>query len=88
MRVIFFAALFTTQYYPSRIDDYILAGTINILLFEIGINIIALKSKWKHIGTTSDTDKKLGKVKWWICFGLLAGAIIYKFLIYEGGGKI
>ena len=88
MRVTFFAALFTTQHYPSRIDDYILAGVINIILFEIGINIIALKHSWKHVGTTSRFDRRLGKAKWWIYFGLLAGAIIFKILSYEGGGKI
>ena len=80
MRVIFFAALFTTQYYPSRIDDYVLAGVINILLFEIGINIIALKHSWKHVGTESEMDKRLGRIKWWIYFGLLAGAITFKIL--------
>lgn len=74
MRGTFFAALFT---YPSY-QDIILSGTINIIVFEIGINIIALHKNIFYAGQTSQMDKVLGNWKWLICAVFLAGGIITK----------
>ncbi len=88
IRWTFFAALYLIGRYPSPLEDYILAGTINILLWEISVNILALQQKWHHVGTTSNLDKWLGKKKWLVYFVLLAGAITFKILHHEGGGEV
>ena len=64
MRALAVATPFIVQYYPASWQDYLLAGTINILLWELLINKIALGVHWFHIGTTSTLDKTLGKSKW------------------------
>lgn len=71
MRILFFIGCFLCQLFNSTWQDYLLAGSINILLFEIGINLIALNTKIFHIGTTSEFDKTLGKYKWYVMFTLL-----------------
>ena len=46
-------------------------------LFDVGINLIALKQKWNYTGTTSKIDS-LGKTKFYIYAILLIAAIILK----------
>ncbi len=80
LRLWFFIALFVTKYYPSEMEDFVLAGAINIVLWEVGVNIFSLNEKWNHVGTTSVIDVKLGKKKWWIFFGMLGAAVAFKLL--------
>lgn len=80
MRVMFFVSLFIVQFYPSDYKDYILAGAINIMLWEVAINILALKKPWYYKGVASKIDTKVGRKKWWFYFGFLAGAIIFKII--------
>jgi hypothetical protein len=49
---------------------------LNILLWEIGINIISLKKPWNYIGSTSKLDIELGYKKWLLYFGFLVIGII------------
>lgn len=63
--------------------DIFLAASICLLLFEIGINTIAMRLPVLYVGSTSDLDKYIGKYKWYILFSLLAAAIFLK--IYFSG---
>jgi hypothetical protein len=60
--------------------NYLLIGSINIVLWEIAINVIALGQKWWHVGTTAKFDIKLKSWKWVVYFGLLITALIIRFL--------
>jgi hypothetical protein len=77
MRVLFFIGCFLSQFITSDWQDYLLAGCLNIFLFEIGINVIALNSYifWK--GASGVIDNKIGQWKWLI-MGLL---IVFSSLI-------
>jgi len=77
LRVGIFATCFLLQLFPSHWQDYLLAGAINILLFELLINKIALEMDWFYVGKSSNFDK-LGKKKWFIMAGILAVTIFIK----------
>ena len=81
MRALVVVASFLPSFFPSTWQDFLLAGALNIVFWEIGINVIALKQHWLYIGTTSKLDIKFGKGKWVIYFGFLLGAILVKILI-------
>ncbi len=74
MRMTVFIPFFLPK---QQLTDIFLAGVINIILFDIGINLIALKQKWNYTGTTSKFDK-LGKTKFVIYTIMLLVAIILK----------
>lgn len=78
MRAVFFISCYLIQLFPASWKDYLLAGSINILLFEIGINVIALDMPIFYNGTTGMLDKKLKSTKWYLMFGLLLLSIIIK----------
>ena len=80
MRVLAIFTPFIQQLVPSPWQDYLLAGTINILLWELLINKIALGVDWLHIGTTSELDIKLGKKKWLIYTAPIIIALIIKII--------
>lgn len=71
---------FIMQSFPTHWTDYLLAGTINIFLWEILINKIALGVDWFYVGVTSKLDKQLGKNKWYIYGSLVIISIIVKIL--------
>lgn len=78
-------ALLRLQYFipflfPYDIKDVILAGSINIILFDLLLNKIALNKQLLYIGFTSYINNKLGKYKWFVYFGQLVLALIIKFL--------
>lgn len=74
------ALMFTPFLLPkSAFPDIVLAGVINCILFDVGINLIALHKPWNYTGTTSEWDK-LGQAKWYLYGALLILAIIYKSL--------
>jgi len=67
MRVLLFLGCYAMQFFPSHWKDYLLAGSLNIALFEWGINVIALNAPsilWA--GYSSKIDNALGKWKWYI----------------------
>jgi hypothetical protein len=78
MRVLFFVGLLVYKYFPFDYWDLLIAGAINIILWDIGINVFALKVKWNYEGETSSTDKKLGKSKWYVYACMLIGSITGK----------
>jgi hypothetical protein len=83
MRVIFFLPFIILSFFPginitAHKSDVILAGAINILLWEVLINLVALHATFFHVGTVAKTDIKLGQIKWALCFLFLILAIIYK----------
>ena len=80
MRILSVVSPFLCQLYPEYWADYLLSGALNIVLWEVGINVIALNKAWYHIGTTSDFDIKLGYKKWLFYFGFLVAAIIVRII--------
>lgn len=64
LRVILFGGGYLLQKFPSTWQDYIFAASINILMWEILINIVALKQHWWYNGSTASFDKILGQYKW------------------------
>jgi hypothetical protein len=54
-----------------------LAIAISVPVFEVGINLIALKQSWLFSGSSSKTDA-LGKWKWIIMLALLLVTIFIK----------
>ncbi len=58
-----------------RLTEILLAVAINAPLFDIGINLIALKQKWNYVGTTSTLDQTFGKIKWYIYLVALLVAV-------------
>lgn len=82
MRVLFFVACFLSQFFNSSWQDYLLAGSINIFLFEWLINVIALNAPsifWK--GYSSKIDNEIGQAKWIIMVALILASITIKILI-------
>lgn len=77
VRVGIFVICFLVQKYPSPLTDYVLAGAINILAFELLINVVALEMPLLYVGKSSDFDS-LGKKKWLIMVVALAVAIVIK----------
>ncbi len=75
--------IFTLHFIPilgSNLFDIALAGGINILVFEFGINKIALNRDWFYVGNTAEIDKKFGKTKWLIMFGIFFLTLIAKII--------
>ncbi len=66
MRVIAVASPFVMSFFPASWQDYLLAGGVNILAWDLLINKIALNARWLHVGTRATLDVKLGKKKWWL----------------------
>ena len=62
-------------------QDVVLSGVICIILFEIGVNVIALFRQWSWRGETSKMDIKFGKYKWVIMAVMLAAAICIKIFV-------
>lgn len=83
MRILFFVGLILSKYFPFDWWDLILCGVINIILFDIGINVIALHVKWNYIGNTSEIDKKFGNAKWYIYAAILISSTIFKIFKHK-----
>ena len=81
MRALFFIGCFSCFHFGNSWQDYLLAGSINILLWEWGINVIALNApSILYVGTTGKIDKAVGKYKWWAMAGLIIISIIIKII--------
>ena len=81
MRITFFIGCFLVQKFPASWQDYLLAGSISIIAWEIGINMIALLQKWYYVGATAEFDKKLGMKKWLLMGIVLIITILIKIFI-------
>lgn len=79
MRGCFFLAFL----FPSDIINIIGALLISAITFDIGINIIALKTAWYYVGKESYIDRTIGKKKWWIYGILLIIFLIYKLWLQQ-----
>lgn len=66
---------------PDDWQDFVLAGVLNIILWEILVNIIALKQPWNYQGKTAKWDIFLAKWEWALYTFLLTVAIMIKILI-------
>ena len=80
MRVLAVITPFLCQLYPGTWSDYLLSGAINVVLWELGINVIALNKPLFYIGSTAEMDIKLGYKKWLLYFGFLLVAIVVRIL--------
>ena len=80
MRALFFAACYICSQFGNTWQDYLLAGSINILIWEMGINVIALNEGLFHVGTTGKIDKKLDGYKWLAMLIFLIISIILKII--------
>ena len=80
VRIGIFVICYLMQLFPSHWQDYFLAGTINILLFEMLINVVALQMPLLYVGKSSEFDK-LGMKKWYLMLGLLLISIGVKYWI-------
>jgi len=78
MRVLFFVGCFLSQFINSHWQDYLLAGCINIFLFEIGINVIALNANMFWKGRSSVIDNEIGQYKWLIMSLLILFSLLIK----------
>lgn len=68
-----------TETHPT-ILDVLLSASINIVLFEVLINVIALHKSVFYVGGTAGLDKAFGKAKWFVYFGLLLISAIARML--------
>lgn len=78
MRVLLFAALLVFRYFPFDWWDFGICAVLSIVIWDIGINVFALKVKWNYDGTTSETDKILKDKKWYIYIVFLIGSLVGK----------
>lgn len=60
--------------------DFLLAGVINLIIWDILLNLIAIKTSAFYNGEYSEIDIKLGNIKWIILFVLLITAILIRVL--------
>ena len=81
MRALQFLGCYLMQKYPSSWQDYLLCGSFCILLWEWGINVIALNApSILYVGTTGKLDIFFGKYKWMTMVILLIASIILKVI--------
>lgn len=80
MKVIAFVMYELGKHFPATWQDYLLAGSICILLFELATNKIGLNRELFFIGASSKTEK-LKKWKWYLSFALLIISITIKIFL-------
>jgi hypothetical protein len=78
MRLLAITSPFIGQFFKISWQDLLLASSINIILWDVLINRIALKVKWSYVGFTSKLDVYLGKRKWVLYLILLITTLIIK----------
>jgi uncharacterized membrane protein len=83
-----FAILLVSCFIVKRFDfldtwqDYVVAGGIRVVSFDMGYNLIALKSKdLFYEGHSSYLDNRFGRPKWSIYFGILLITILVKIFL-------
>lgn len=82
MRLLFFAGLLVFKYFPFDWWDLLIAGVINIIIWDIGINVFALNVRWYYVGETSKIDKMIERLKFYVygiaLFISVIGKIFFK----------
>lgn len=78
MRLLAITSPFIGQFFKISWQDLLLASSINIILWDVLINRIALKVKWSYVGFTSKLDVYLGKRKWVLYLIILLASITIK----------
>lgn len=83
MRTLMFFGIAINAFFPIHVDkkDILLAGAINVIVFELLINEIALKQNIFYIGTEAGFDTKLGFWKWVVCAALLIAGLAIKIFL-------
>lgn len=79
MRLMIAGAFVAAQFVSFTWKDMYLAGSIDMPLWDILINVVALNMPWNYNGSTSKTDKLMKKGKWLFYAVNLIAAIIVKF---------
>lgn len=87
MRLLFFAGLLLYKFFPFDYWDLLLSGVICIILWDVGINVFALRVKWDYVGKTDNIDKKVGKIKWYIYIVMLISSIFGKIFVKRKNKK-
>lgn len=77
MRLSFWAAMLTRHQW----QDVLLASAICLWIYEVGINVIALKQKPLYCGTTSTMDIHFGKKKWLYMACVVIVTVVIKLFI-------
>lgn len=72
MRILAALAIISEHFYKSNLYIFATICCAAELIYEIGINIIALHKKALYNGSTSAIDIKFGTYKWIAYFGSLA----------------
>lgn len=81
MRILAISSPFISQYFHCSWEDLVLAAVINMILWDVLINIIALKTRWDYVGSTSRLDITIGKRKWKLYFLFLITTILIKIFV-------
>jgi hypothetical protein len=81
MRAVQYISLVAVVWDLTSWQDKLLIPAIAELVWEIGINRIALRKKWNYIGMTATFDKKLGKSKFYILIGIVVVLIVLKIFL-------
>ena len=83
MRVIIVLIAVFQSVYSVPLIDIGLAAMVNVILWDVLVNIIALKVKWNYVGFTAQTDRWTGKKRWVLYAVSLLLFIILKFFILK-----
>lgn len=81
IRIWFFISAYIFEYPKGQWQDYLIAGVLNEIIFELLINKIALKQSFWFVGSSSAWDNILGKRKWLLMGLALIITIFIKILI-------
>lgn len=66
------------MFFRPELEDIFLIGAIQLPMFPVGINIIALNQSPLYVGKTSWWDKNIGMWQWPLYLIILISAIIFK----------
>jgi hypothetical protein len=77
MRFDVFVCISVEHAFPSYWADIFASAVINVILWDVLMNVVVLKVKAFYNGTTAKTDK-LGNIKWYSYAVLFVAAVIYK----------
>lgn len=83
MRMVFVITFVLQVYFPAKVIDILLAAALNLPLWDIGINKIALRYKWNYMGSISHFDRIVGKWKWVGYVVLIITLTLIEILFYK-----
>lgn len=79
MRILLMGAFVLHLVVKFTWKDMLLAGVIDMALWDVLINVLALNMPWWYEGQTAAIDKMLKNIKWMVYGALIIVAIIIKF---------